>query len=57
VCAADSSFRAFEAHGGRGIDSFLRVVRTPPRHPVVDRPLAPTAATLPSSQLTLVEAS
>jgi hypothetical protein len=28
VCAADKSFTAFEAHGGRGRDSFLRVVRT-----------------------------
>ncbi len=27
VCAADRSFEAFEAHGGRGRDSFLRVVR------------------------------
>ena len=27
VCAADRSFRAFEAHGGRGRDSFLRVIR------------------------------
>lgn len=27
VCAADRSFTAFEAHGGRGRDSFLRVVR------------------------------
>jgi hypothetical protein len=35
VCAADRSFQAFEAHGGRGRDSFLRVVRTaPPRSPL-----------------------
>lgn len=27
VCAADRSYEAFEAHGGRGRDSFLRVVR------------------------------
>jgi hypothetical protein len=55
VCVADSSFRAFEAHGGRGIDSFLRVVRTPPRHAVVERPLAPITTSVSSSQLTLVD--
>ncbi len=27
VCAADKSFQAFEAHGGRGKDSFLRIMR------------------------------
>ena len=27
VCAADKSFMAFEAHGGRGRNSFLRIVR------------------------------
>ena len=27
VCAADKAFVAFEAHGGRGRDSFLRIVR------------------------------
>jgi hypothetical protein len=27
VCAADKSFLAFEAHGGHGRDSFLRIVR------------------------------
>jgi hypothetical protein len=52
VCGADKTFIAFEAHGGRGVDSFLRVVRTPPRYPVVDRPLAPPPAT---TQLTLAE--
>jgi hypothetical protein len=52
VCAADRTFRAFEAHGGRGRDSFLRVVRIPPRQPVLDRPLAP-----PTGQLTLTEAA
>ena len=49
VCAADRTFRAFEAHGGRGMDSFLRVVRTPPSQSVLDRP-GPTA---PLGQLTL----
>jgi hypothetical protein len=29
VCAVDRSFQSFEAHGGRGQDSFLRVVRKP----------------------------
>ncbi|HEV7804956.1 MAG TPA: hypothetical protein VGO80_04005 [Solirubrobacteraceae bacterium] len=38
VCAADRTFQAFEAHGGRGMDSFLRVVRTPPSQSVLDRP-------------------
>jgi len=37
VCGADKSFIAFEAHGGRGCPSFLRVVRkrgsTPPVEP------------------------
>jgi hypothetical protein len=27
VCRADTEFEAFEAHGGRGLPSFLRVVR------------------------------
>ena len=49
VCAADRTFQAFEAHGGRGMDSFLRVVRTPPAQSVLDRPgMAP-----PPGQLTL----
>jgi hypothetical protein len=52
VCGADSSFRSFEAHGGRGLDSFLRVVRTTPRHRVLDRPLG-----MPSEQLTLEPAA
>jgi hypothetical protein len=49
VCAADRTFRAFEAHGGRGMDSFLRVVRTPPAQSVLDRP----GPTPPPGQLTL----
>lgn len=55
VCAADTSFRAFEAHGGRGRDSFLRVVRVPPRHAVVERPLAPVTIAPTPSQLTLAD--
>lgn len=38
VCAADKTFKAFEAHGGRGMDSFLRVLRTPPAQSPLDRP-------------------
>jgi hypothetical protein len=38
VCAADKSFTAFEAHGGRGRDSFLRVVRTRRAEFPLDRP-------------------
>lgn len=49
VVAADRSFQAFEAHGGRGMDSFLRVVRTPPSQSVLDRP----GPTPPPGQLTL----
>ena len=49
VCAADKTFKAFEAHGGRGMDSFLRVVRTPPAQSPLDRP-GPTSA---PGQLTL----
>ena len=49
VCAADKTFKAFEAHGGRGMDSFLRVVRTPPAQSPLDRP-GPTPA---PGQLTL----
>ncbi len=48
VCAADSSFRSFEAHGGRGRDSFLRVVRERPR----SSPLHPAPA-VAGRQLTL----
>lgn len=44
VCAADKSFCAFEAHGGRGRDSFLRVVRVASDDRVLDRPLGPPAA-------------
>ncbi len=39
VCAADKSFLVFEAHGGRGVDSFLRIVRRRPSEPPIDRPL------------------
>jgi hypothetical protein len=40
VCAADKSFVAFEAHGGRGVESFLRIVRRrPPDYPV-ERPVS-----------------
>ncbi len=47
VCAADRSFVAFEAHGGRGRDSFLRIVR---RRPELEQrgPLV-----VPAGQLTL----
>lgn len=48
VCAADKSFRAFEAHGGRGYDSFLRVIRRRSRASALDRP-----AIAPERQLTL----
>lgn len=44
VCAADKSFQAFEAHGGRGRDSFLRVIRHHPTTSPLDRPLAPAGA-------------
>jgi hypothetical protein len=40
VCAADKSFVAFEAHGGRGRDSFLRIIRTPPKTSPLEQPLA-----------------
>jgi hypothetical protein len=36
VCAADKSFVSFEAHGGRGRESFLRIVRTPPAEPPLE---------------------
>jgi hypothetical protein len=40
VCAADKSFVAFEAHGGRGVESFLRILRRrPPDYPV-ERPVS-----------------
>lgn len=48
VCAADKSFVAFEAHGGRGRDSFLRVVRKPAKVSPLEAPL-----TVPAEQLTL----
>jgi len=38
VCAVDRSFQSFEAHGGRGQDSFLRVVRKPPLTSPLARP-------------------
>lgn len=38
VCAADRSFRAFEAHGGRGRDSFLRIVRMRQHGSPLERP-------------------
>lgn len=38
VCAADRSFVTFEAHGGRGRLSFLRVVRRRPEEPSIARP-------------------
>jgi hypothetical protein len=49
VCAADMAFQAFEAHGGRGRDSFLRVVRTPSAQSVLDRP----GPRVPEGQLSL----
>jgi len=48
VCAVDKSFLAFEAHGGRGVDSFLRIVRRRPADSPLDRPFAP-----PPEQLVL----
>jgi hypothetical protein len=51
VVAADRGFVAFEAHGGRGRDSFLRVIRRRPASPPLDRPLEPCpAAQLPLGQ-------
>jgi hypothetical protein len=50
VCAADRTFKAFEAHGGRGRDSFLRVIRKPPAHSPLVRAV-PLAA--PATQLAL----
>jgi hypothetical protein len=41
VCAADKSFVAFEPHGGRQRDSFLRVIRRRPSSSPLDRPLNP----------------
>jgi hypothetical protein len=48
VCAADKSFVAFEAHGGRGRDSVLRIVRTPAKESPLEQPLPS-----PTEQLTL----
>ena len=50
LCAADRSFVAFEAHGGRGRDSFLRVVRQRPETEHTG-PLV-----VPAEQLTLLAA-
>jgi len=50
VCAADKSFAAFEAHGGRGRDSFLRVVRKRPTQSMLVRPAPPSTT---RAQLTL----
>ena len=38
VVAADKAFVSFEAHGGRGRDSFLRVVRHRPTDWPLERP-------------------
>lgn len=43
VVGADKSFVSFEAHGGRGRDSFLRVVRHRPRQWPLERPLEHTS--------------
>ena len=48
VCAADKSFVAFEAHGGRRRDSFLRVVRKRSKVSALE-----PALTVPAEQLTL----
>ena len=48
VCSADKSFVAFEAHGGRGVESFLRIVRRRPPDSPLDRPSA-----APPEQLSL----
>ena len=39
VCAADKAFVAFEAHGGRGRDSFLRIIRRPSGESPLESPL------------------
>ncbi len=39
VCAADRSFVTFQAHGGHGVESFLRIVRRRPCEAAVSRPL------------------
>jgi hypothetical protein len=40
VCAADKAFVAFEAHGGRARESFLRIIRQRPQGIPLDRPTA-----------------
>ncbi|MCA1680984.1 MAG: hypothetical protein LC777_19615, partial [Actinobacteria bacterium] len=52
VCAADKSFEAFEAHGGRGRDSFLRVIRKHPAACPLEKPPAVAA-----EQLRLLQAA
>jgi hypothetical protein len=44
VCAADKSFLAFEAHGGRARDSFLRVIRRRPTSSPLLRRSGPAGA-------------
>jgi len=46
VCAADKSFAAFEAHGGRGRDSFLRIVRQRPKLSPLEPPVVVAAEQL-----------
>jgi hypothetical protein len=46
ACAADKSFVAFEARGGRGRGSFLRVIRRRPSWSPLDRPLSPASGRL-----------
>jgi hypothetical protein len=46
VCAADKSFVAFEAHGGRGCDSFLRIARRRPRRSPLEPPVVVAAEQL-----------
>ena len=48
VCAADKSFVTFEAHGGRGRDSFLRIVRATSKISPLEPPVV-----VPAQQLTL----
>ena len=51
VGAADKSFVAFEAHGGRGRQSFLRILRAPTSDPLLE-----PAVSRRSEQLTLAAA-
>ncbi len=46
VCAADKSFITFEAHGGRGVDSFLRIVRRRPADGPLGRPFGSSSEQL-----------